>query len=230
MFISEVFYSIQGEGELAGVPSVFVRTSGCNLRCSWCDTMYASWHPEGVEKTLDDLIEEIQAHNADHVVVTGGEPMIARDIHSLTGRVKSKGMHITIETAGTVLPDGIDCDLVSISPKLKNSTPGVELSASWRTRHEDTRWRPEIAKEWIHQYDYQLKFVVSHSDDIREIEEYVNETGLKIPPRKILIMPEGKDKQELSDHTDIVVDVCKSKGYRFCNRLHVDLFGNTRGT
>jgi 7-carboxy-7-deazaguanine synthase len=230
MFISEVFYSIQGEGELVGVPSVFVRTSGCNLRCSWCDTMYASWYPEGEEIPLDALMQQIQSHEANHVVLTGGEPMVARGIHELADCLKSENMHVTIETAGTMLPEGIHCDLASVSPKLKNSTPGKELSESWRSRHEDTRWKPEIAKEWIHQYDYQLKFVVSHSDDIREIEEYVNETGLTIPPRKILIMPEGKDKQELSVHTDIVIDVCKSKGYRFCNRLHVDLFGNTRGT
>ena len=213
-----------------GVPSVFVRTSGCNLRCSWCDTKYASWHPEGVEKTVDDLISEIQSFKADHVVITGGEPMISRDIHSLAAGIKSNGMHITIETAGTVSPDGIDCDLASISPKLKNSTPGTDLSESWRIRHENTRWKPEIAREWMLQYEYQIKFVVTHSNDIQEIERYAAETELKIPPQKLLIMPEGKDKHELSSHTDIVIELCKAKGYRFCNRLHVDLFGNTRGT
>ena len=213
-----------------GVPSVFVRTSGCNLRCSWCDTKYASWHPEGVEKTVDDLISEIQSFKADHVVITGGEPMISRDIHILAAGIKSNGMHITIETAGTVSPDGIDCDLASISPKLENSSPGAELPNSLRKRHESIRWRPDVAKEWMLQYEYQLKFVVTHPDDIREIERYAAETKLNIPPRKLLIMPEGKDKNELSSHTDIVIELCKAKGYRFCNRLHVDLFGNTRGT
>ncbi|MDA7618374.1 7-carboxy-7-deazaguanine synthase QueE [Verrucomicrobia bacterium] len=230
MFISEVFYSIQGEGELVGVPSVFVRTSGCNLRCSWCDTMYASWHPEGEEIPLDALMQQIQSHAANHVVLTGGEPMVARGIHELADCLKSENMHVTIETAGTMLPEGIHCDLASVSPKLKNSTPGKELSESWRMRHENTRWAPEIAQEWLQKYEYQLKFVVSHPHDMQEVEEYLQAIRTPILPHKILIMPEGKDTQELKCHTEIVVDICKKSGYRFCSRLHVDLFGNTRGT
>ena len=77
MLISEVFYSLQGEGSLVGVPSVFIRTSGCNLRCAWCDTPYASWNPEGKNRSIDELIAEIDRHPTEHVVLTGGEPMIA---------------------------------------------------------------------------------------------------------------------------------------------------------
>jgi len=124
MKISEIFYSIQGEGMLAGVPSVFVRTSGCNLRCTWCDTPYASWKPEGDDLPLDAILSDVRLRRATHVVVTGGEPMIQDEIVRLTERLKELGLHITIETAGTVYQPVI-CDLMSISPKLANSTPLV---------------------------------------------------------------------------------------------------------
>ena len=82
--IAELFYSLQGEGALLGVPSFFIRTSGCNLRCAWCDTPYTSWQPEGAELSLDQILDEVRAHPMRHVVVTGGEPMIAPGIIKLT--------------------------------------------------------------------------------------------------------------------------------------------------
>src|SRR3954452_7149233 len=102
MRIAEIFYSIQGEGRLAGVPSVFIRTSGCNLRCVWCDTPYTSWEPEGEEKTVDEIVAEAKRYAARYAVVTGGEPLIAREIAELTQGLKSEEFHITIETAATV--------------------------------------------------------------------------------------------------------------------------------
>src|SRR5690348_15914123 len=95
--IAELFYSIQGEGALIGVPSVFVRTSGCNLRCSWCYTPYTSWQPEGTELAMEQILQEVAAHPARHVVITGGEPMIAPEIVALTGRLRANVLHITIE-------------------------------------------------------------------------------------------------------------------------------------
>src|SRR5438094_10421005 len=91
MYIAEVFYSIQGEGELTGVPSVFVRTSGCNLRCSWCDTKYASWHPEGVHMDLDAIVSAVSAYPSQYCVLTGGEPMIAKEIHELATKLRQAG-------------------------------------------------------------------------------------------------------------------------------------------
>src|SRR5438067_3838276 len=140
--IAELFYSIQGEGSLAGVPSVFIRTSGCNLRCAWCDTPYTSWHPEGADLTLEQILEAVNAHPARHVVVTGGEPMIAPEIIALTERLRELGLHITIETAGTVFQP-VACDLMSISPKLANSTP----EERWAAQHERLRIQPEILTE-----------------------------------------------------------------------------------
>src|SRR4051812_13823906 len=136
--IAELFYSIQGEGALVGVPSVFVRTSGCNLRCEWCDTPYTSWRPEGTEWTLERIVAEVRAYPARHVVVTGGEPMIAREILTLTERLRDAGLHITIETAGTIFHP-VACDLMSISPKLANSTPA---DPQWSLRHERLRIQP----------------------------------------------------------------------------------------
>src|SRR3954453_20653719 len=140
--IAELFYSLQGEGSLVGVPSVFIRTSGCNLRCSWCDTPYTSWNPEGTDLTLKQILDEVRAHPARHVVVTGGEPMIAPGILPLTGQLRELGRHITIETAGTVFHP-VACDLMSISPKLSNSTP----EGAWAARHDRLRIQRPILAE-----------------------------------------------------------------------------------
>src|SRR5277367_1820812 len=85
--IAEIFHSIQGEGSLVGVPSVFVRTSGCNLRCAWCDTPYTSWQPEGEERSVNSIVDEVNSYGASHVVITGGEPMIAPQIEELTHKL-----------------------------------------------------------------------------------------------------------------------------------------------
>lgn len=231
MKISEIFHSIQGEGELTGVPSVFVRTSGCNLRCAWCDTPYASWNPEGEEMTVDQIVAEVVKHSTRHVVLTGGEPMIAKGIHDLALRLKEAGKHITIETAGTIAPEGIACDLASLSPKLGNSTPDAELAgAAWVKRHENTRFQPDVIEKWIQNYDFQLKFVVSGSEDWAEITGITQLGFAHVPPHKILLMPEGTDPETLASRRSWILDLCKEFGFRYCPRLHIDLFGNKRGT
>ncbi|MCB1131200.1 MAG: 7-carboxy-7-deazaguanine synthase QueE [Verrucomicrobiae bacterium] len=230
MRISEIFYSVQGEGELTGIPSVFVRTSGCNLRCTWCDTPYASWNPEGRDWSIDEIIAEIDKHPARHVVLTGGEPMIAKGIHDLAAELRASGKHITIETAATVPPDGIACDLASLSPKLSNSTPTEDKAGVWSTKHERLRLQPEVIKQWILEYDFQLKFVVSSQDDWKEIQVLANLAMNGVPPSKILLMPEGTHPATLSSRRDWLLDLCKEHGFRYCHRLHIDLFGNTRGT
>ncbi len=120
MKIAEIFYSVQGEGTLVGVPSVFVRTSGCNLRCTWCDTPYTSWKPEGTEMSNEAILAEVAKFPARHVVITGGEPMLFAPVVALTESLSN--VHVTIETAGTVYQP-VKADLMSISPKLANSTP-----------------------------------------------------------------------------------------------------------
>ena len=231
MKISELFFSIQGEGELTGIPSVFVRTSGCNLRCRWCDTKYSSWTPEGENVDIEELVERVCSYPARHVVITGGEPMIAKDIKEFVDLLKQSGKHITIETAGTIAPNGIQCDLASISPKLSDSTPEKgEISEEWIERHDSTRIDHDILNEWIDSYEFQLKFVVSRKEEINEVKCIIDKIESDILPEKVLLMPEGTDFETIHSRYDMLVDLCKENGFRMCNRLHLDLFGNTRGT
>ena len=231
MKISELFFSIQGEGELTGVPSVFVRTSGCNLRCRWCDTKYASWKPEGENVTINDLLEKVCSYPARHVVISGGEPMIAKGIKDFTRLLKESGKHITIETAGTIAPNGIQCDLASLSPKLSDSTPKEgDINKEWIDRHESKRLDYDILSEWVNLYNFQLKFVVSKEEEIKEIQNVISRIEGKILPEKVLLMPEGVDPDTLRSRYDLLIDLCKENGYRLCHRLHIDLFGNTPGT
>lgn len=232
MRISEIFYSIQGEGVLTGVPSVFVRTSGCNLRCSWCDTPYASWQPEGPEMSPEEILTEIARHPTRHVVVTGGEPMIAKGIREFIATLREQRKHVTVETAGTVLPEDCVVDLASLSPKLANSTPSEEKAgAAWVLRHEQTRLQPEVLRAWIETaVDYQLKFVISTQADLDEAHDIVAAIGLPIPPEKVLLMPEGTTLEAMRSRYDLLINACKRHGYRLSPRLHIELFGNKRGT
>ncbi|HSI08637.1 MAG: 7-carboxy-7-deazaguanine synthase QueE [Rariglobus sp.] len=230
MLISETFYSLQGEGELTGVPSVFIRTSGCNLRCNWCDTPYASWNPEGTERAVADLVAEVRATPTRHVVLTGGEPMIAKNIRDLAAALRDAGQHITIETAATVAPDGIACDLASMSPKLGNSAPDSRLPDAWRARHEATRWNPDAVRAWIDGYTYQFKFVVSTPADVAEMEGLIGSLGRDIPRHKILLMPEAVSLEKMRERAAWLGELCKERGYRYAHRLHIELYGNKRGT
>jgi 7-carboxy-7-deazaguanine synthase len=222
--IAEIFYSIQGEGALAGVPSIFVRTSGCNLRCVWCDTPYTSWQPEGDELSLDEILACVDVYTAArHVVLTGGEPMIAPLVVELTELLRARGLHITIETAGTVFQPVV-CDLMSISPKLAHSTP----TGSWAATHERLRIQPEALRRLMDGYEYQLKFVVAGPDDLDEIQRLIDR--LAADRSKVILMPEGIDPEILRERGRTVAEICKREGFRFGPRLHVDLYGNTRGT
>jgi len=220
--ISEIFYSIQGEGTLVGVPSVFVRTSGCNLRCRWCDTPYTSWNPEGEELDLDTIRARVRALPAAHAVVTGGEPMIAPKVVELTGRLRAAGLHITVETAGTVFAP-VACDLMSISPKLGNSTP----EGSFAAQHERLRIQPQVLCRLISNYDYQLKFVIAEARDLPEVKDLV--ASLSADRRKVVLMPEGIDPAVLHERALWLTEICKDEGFRYSPRLHVDLYGNRRG-
>ena len=223
MKIAEIFHSVQGEGALVGVPSVFVRTSGCNLRCVWCDTPYTSWHPEGDERSIDSIVEEVNRYGAGHAVITGGEPMIAPGLDELTRRLTQ---HITIETAGTVEAD-VRCDLISISPKLSNSTPRERDGGRWAAQHERLRYQPQVLRRLMSTYPYQLKFVITAPEDLAEVRQMVEDIGAE--NRRVILMPEGIDASTLAERGRWLVELCKREGYRYSPRLHVDLWGNKRG-
>ena len=231
MKVAELFYSIQGEGKLLGVPSVFVRASGCNLRCVWCDTPYASWDPEGEDLSVEEIVRRVAAFESKHVVLTGGEPMIMLEITDLTRELKRRvrDVHITIETAATVWKP-VELDLASLSPKLANSTPWEREGGRFAQAHEKQRINVEVIQKFIDESpDFQLKFVVSSQDDLREIET-VLERLKKWRPSDVLLMPEGIDAGTLRDRAAWIADVCKRTGFRYSPRLHVELYGNKRGT
>ncbi len=229
MRIAEIFHSIQGEGLLTGVPSVFVRTSGCNLRCHWCDTPYASWKPEGPEMSVGAILAKVSQWECRHIVLTGGEPLIAPELPVLAAGLRKAGKHITIETAATVPPAGIGCDLASLSPKLSNSTPPAERDPAWAKKHEEARLRPDVIADWIKFCEFQLKFVVSTERDLAEIKSLLSQLP-PVPPDRVLLMPEGTDSKTLASRAPWLVEICKREGFRFCPRLQIELFGHTRGT
>ncbi len=233
--VSETFLSLQGEGSLTGVPSYFVRLSGCNLRCRWCDTPYASWAPEQTPRTIDDLRAEAVATGVQHAVLTGGEPMIHEGLGPLSRAFRDAGMHVTIETAGTVFrgPDDVACDLMSISPKLANATPEPgdprDPDGRWRILHEQRRWQPAALQQLLDAFgSRQLKFVVTGESDLLEIDAMLGRlVGWRA--MDIMLMPEGTRTPE-PDAVAWVVQQCLRRGWRYCHRLHVELFGDARGT
>lgn len=225
--IAEIFTSVQGEGIWAGTPSTFVRVSGCNLRCSWCDTPYASWNPEGEVLTVDAIVSEVLERGVEHVVLTGGEPMLFDPIVDLSERLRELGHTITVETAGTVYRETA-CDLMSISPKLANSTP----DGDWRERHERTRLDLAPLAQLLSSYECQLKFVVNPDKDLSDLQE-IDAILAKLPrigPERILLMAEGTDSAILHARERLLVPIVLQRGWRLSPRLHIDLFGNTRGT
>ena len=226
MKIAEIFYSLQGEGMLTGVPSVFVRTSGCNLRCVWCDTPYTSWSPEGTEMSIAAILEAVRQYPARHAVVTGGEPMIAPGIVELTQSLRQLGLHVTIETAGTVyIP--VACDLMSISPKLANSTPHEREGGKWASQHERLRYQPEVLRKLMAEYDYQLKFVVASPEDLAEITAVLRD--MSADRSRVVLMAEGTTSEVIRERAPWLTEICKREGFRYSPRLHIDLWGNRRG-
>ena len=220
--VVELFHSLQGEGRLTGVPSVFVRLAGCNLCCVWCDTAYAREPDAGRTMALAELVRQVCSFPARFVVLTGGEPMTAAGLPALAAALQAQQKHVTIETNGTRPPDGIACQLASISPKLRHSsaTPGQD---------EATRINLPAIAAWVDGYDYQLKFVVSSPDDVLEARCMLADLGRPIPPERVLLMPEGTDRTFLRPRDLWLVEVCKEHGYRYCRRLQNELFGAQTG-
>jgi 7-carboxy-7-deazaguanine synthase len=227
MRISEIFYSIQGEGRLSGVPSVFIRTSGCNLRCVWCDTPYTSWNPDGKEMTLAEILHAIESYPLGHVVLTGGEPLLSLEIEELSEKLKTAGAHVTIETAATIFKP-VSCDLVSMSPKLSNSTPWQKQNGRFAAMHEQHRLNFDVVQQFIDSYDYQLKFVVDREQDFAEVQQVLD--ALKnVDTTRVLIMAQARNRRQLHEKSRWIVELCKKFAYGYSPRLHIELYGNRRG-
>jgi len=235
LIVTEVFTSLQGEGKLTGVPSYFVRLAGCNLRCTWCDTPASSWEPRGEHRTIPWLVEQARASGARHAVITGGEPLIFPQVGPLSRALAGAGLHVTVETAGTVFrgPDELACQLMSISPKLASSTPALgdprDPGGAWRLRHEKRRLNPGALQALLDGYPKrQLKFVVTAPEDLREIEALLARLS-GWAPDDVLLMPEGVSAPAPGS-TAWIVRACIDRGWRYCHRLHIELFGHTPGT
>jgi 7-carboxy-7-deazaguanine synthase len=225
--IAETFYSLQGEGSLIGIPSFFIRTTGCNLRCEWCDSPYTSWQPEGEWWAIGDLVASVPAP-VRHVVVTGGEPMLWPSLPPLTAALRQSGRHVTIETAGT-LYQALECDLMSISPKLANSDPGRHRAAAVRAEHSARRIEGTALGRLLAAYRCQLKFVIAQPEDLDEVEALLASLPA-IDPSEVFLMPLGTRREELAVRACWLAEICKARGYRFTPRLHIDLYGDRRGT
>lgn len=236
--VNELFYSLQGEGALAGVPSVFVRTSGCNLRCWFCDSYHTSWEPRHAQMTIDAIVDDVQSHeDAEHVILTGGEPLIHDESVTLLERLNDMGYHTTVETNGTIYRDA-PIDLASISPKLSSSIPTPEKDPTgegeWADRHDDQRIDLEALAALVETYEFQLKFVVTDAEDLPEIEQIVDclrdAATADVPDSAVLLMSEGTTREALDRRRNNVATLAMEHGYRYTPRLHVDLWNDAPGT
>lgn len=221
----EIFASIQGEGPSAGEPCAFVRLSRCNLRCKWCDTAY-TWDFTRFDRTAEQvtLSEEetaarIAALGQSRLVITGGEPLLqgaalARMVALLPD------MAVEIETNGTAPPHAALDPQVSqynVSPKLAHSGNPAELALdAARLAH------------WAREPKANFKFVIATRADLAEVLDLARDHA--IAPERIALMPEGTDSATLRAREQWLAPLAAEYGMRFSDRLHIHLYGDTRGT
>jgi len=242
MDISELFYSVQGEGKRTGVPSFFIRANHCNLRCkfpggNYCDTSYTSWFASN-EKGLGNLsietiVNEYKKHNCRDIVITGGEPTLqAEDLKQLCIEIKKTDANpfITLETNGTIVSDFVDyVDLISVSPKLKTSVP---FGTDEEIAHEKNRINIPALTE-INNYhkekitDVQWKFVVTSEDDVMEVLEL--QKKIRFYNSDVYLMPEGINEEQLKQKRLRTIELCKKYGFNYTDRIHILIWGNKRG-
>jgi 7-carboxy-7-deazaguanine synthase len=223
MRVSEIFYSLQGEGMLVGTPSVFVRLAGCPFRCRWCDTAYAWDFAAGDELDPGQIAEQVNLWPCRFVVLTGGEPLTGPDLSvrpglvDLSHRLRAAGKHITVETSGVLFVPDLACDLMSISPKLANAG----------TQRAD-RLDLETMRRLMHAYPYQLKFVVESPEDVEEVRRVLGQLG-DLETAWVMLMPQASTPGELLRRSPAIAEACKQTGLRFGQRLHLLLWGRQRG-
>jgi len=239
----ELFFTLQGEGVSAGLPAVFVRSSRCNLHCRWCDTDH-TWNFVGtpwahekdtipgytkhrkedvtIELEPSDLAARVAAFPCKRVVLTGGEPLIQEaGWLELIGTLRERddGYVFEVETNGTLAPSAAFAEAVNqfnVSPKLANS--GMT---------ESMRLKPEVLRSFVDTGKAWFKFVVALPADLDEVLALME--AVPLPKERILLMPEGRTAVELDVRGPWLADLCRDHGFRFCDRLHVRLWGDKRG-
>lgn len=222
----EIFASIQGEGASAGVPSVFVRLSLCNLRCTWCDTAYTwDWERfdpkvEIVSLAAEEIVARVEQLGARNVVITGGEPLLQQaELTPLVETLKARGYRLEIETNGTTLPLPalVSCiDQWNVSPKLANSGNSSEKRAV-----------PTSLTWFAGQPNAYFKLVVAETGDLEEVDALITRYG--VPSAQVLLMAEGRVPAIQLERSRWLVTACQERGYRYTPRLHVLLWGDERG-
>jgi len=240
---AEIFHSIQGEGISIGKPSIFVRTSLCNLHCIWCDTDY-TWNWVGtrfphhndaqkgyakfdkndwiIECSIEEVAERVMAFPCKNVILTGGEPMLHQtDLIELMRFLKKKdaGYTFEVETNGTLIPS-IDFDALvnqyNVSPKLANSGNPQKL-----------REKPKAYRAFSQNEKAYFKFVLAEKSDLEEVLRLCSDYDL--PTERVLLMPEASNRRHLSARRKWLVEVCKKEGFRYSDRLHVGIWGTKNG-
>ena len=229
MQVLEIYQSKQGEGIWAGQSSVFVRFLGCPLRCRFCDTPYAQQNEgkDGLGAFLapDEIAGRVLLLDLPHVVLTGGEPMLSPEVVELSKMLKEFDYLITVETSGVFFRP-VSCDLMSISPKLRNSVPLKGDFATIR-KHEHERSKPDVVQQLVLRYNYQLKFVIDTEEDMEEVEEYLSFLH-GIVPSRVLLMPQAVDTETMYQKAKWIEPFCNEKGYRYCPRMQLVWYGNKR--
>ncbi|MDX2135018.1 MAG: 7-carboxy-7-deazaguanine synthase QueE [Saprospiraceae bacterium] len=239
----EIFYTIQGEGRNMGRPSVFVRTSLCNLHCVWCDTDY-TWNWIGtpfshvndadpsyckfdkkdwlIRCTIAETAGRVAAFPCKNVVLTGGEPMMQQAaLAALMDALRSidATYRFEVETNATYVPiPDFDArvDQYNASPKLENSGNTRRL-----------RERPAALRFFAASPKTGFKFVIAEPSDMEEVLQLISRYD--IPPEKVWLMPEGNTRQALSARREWLVEVCKVYGFNYTDRLHVQIWETQKG-
>lgn len=235
----EIFASLQGEGPSLGRPSIFVRLSRCNLACRWCDTAY-TWRFTGdnrphrddrafersanqIALDVEDVASRILAFPQDRLVITGGEPLLqGAALAQLVGLLRERrtALHVEIETNGTVAPHAVLDPLVdqyNVSPKLTHSGNPADLALI-----------PARLSAYAADPRAFFKFVAASPGDLAEIEGLQHAHA--IPGERLYLMPEGTDSATLRNRSGWLSEACIEHGWRFTDRLHIHLYGDTRGT
>lgn len=239
----EIFHTIQGEGVSVGAPAVFIRASRCNLHCVWCDTDH-TWNFTGTpwphakdavagytkhvkaevtcEITPLEAATRILAYGCGRTVITGGEPLLQEPefLEMISHiRVQQPEHQFEVETNGTRLPSQAFHEAVNqfnVSPKLANSG----MAAALRLKAEALAFFANSPKAWF-------KFVVAEPADLEEIQTLCD--TYQLTRQRALLMPEGRTPAELDRHAAWLAEVCRDRGFRFCDRLHIRLWGDKRG-
>jgi organic radical activating enzyme len=224
--VAEIFGpTIQGEGPTAGRPATFLRLSGCNLACVWCDTPYTwDWSrfdrgAEATEMSAPDAVAALQLAglpDTRRLVVTGGEPLMQQ--RELIPVLEALRPRVEVETAGTIVP------LLELRPFVSswNVSPKLHHSGNILAKR-----RKVPALRELRNLGAAFKFVVQTPKDFEEVDLICGEVA--IPPSKVWIMPEGVTPAEIREHGRAVVDEVIRRGYNLSGRMQVDLWGAERG-